>query len=84
MALPHLVHPGENGYLYKPGDVDAMAGYLEKVLTAPPKELERLKRGALRTVEAHDIQRTLDVFEALYRGEKVVDPVTESIPTAPE
>lgn len=83
MALPHLVHPDENGYLYEPGDVDAMAGYLTKVLTAPPKELERLKRGALRTVEAHDIQRTIDVFEAIYRGEKVVDPVTESIPTAP-
>jgi len=79
MALPHLVHPGENGYLYQPGDIDAFAGYLTKVLTAPPQELERLKRGALRTVEAHDIQRTLDVFEALYRGEKVVDPVTESV-----
>ncbi len=83
MALPHLVHPGENGYLYEPGDVDAFAGYLTKVLTAPPKELERLKRGALKTVEPHDIQRTLETFEALYRGEDVVDPVTENIPTAP-
>ena len=64
MALPHLVHPGENGYLYEPGDIDAFAGYLTKVLTAPPKELERLKKGALRTVVAHDIQRTLDMFEA--------------------
>jgi hypothetical protein len=42
-----------------------------------------LKRGALRTVEAHDIERTLDTFEGLYRGETVVDPVTENIPTAP-
>ncbi len=83
MALPHLVHPGENGYLYEPGDIEAFAGYLTKVLTAPPKELERLKRGALRTVEPHDIQRTLDTFEGLYRGETVVDPVTENIPTAP-
>jgi glycosyltransferase involved in cell wall biosynthesis len=83
MALPHLVHPGENGYLYEPGDVDAMAGYLTKVLTAPPAELTRLKKGALKTVKAHDIETTLDTFEALYRGEKVVDPVTESIPSAP-
>lgn len=73
MALPHLVHPGENGYLYEPGDVDALAGYLIDVLTATPDELTRLKNGALRTVEAHDIQRTLDIFEALYRGEEVVD-----------
>jgi glycosyltransferase involved in cell wall biosynthesis len=83
MALPHLVHPGENGYLYEPGDVDAMAGYLERVLKASPTELTRLKKGALKTVEPHDINRTLDTFEALYRGEDVIDPVTESVPTPP-
>lgn len=83
MALPHLVHPGENGYLFEPGDVDAFAGYLEKILKASPAELTRLKKGALKTVEPHDIERTLDTFEALYRGEQVTDPVTESI-TTPE
>jgi glycosyltransferase involved in cell wall biosynthesis len=82
MALPHLVHTGVNGYLYEPGDVDAMAGYLTKVLTASPKELERLKKGSLKAIAPHDIQRTLDTFEALYRGEQVTDPVTENIPTA--
>ena len=25
VALPHLVHDGENGYLFEPGDVDALA-----------------------------------------------------------
>jgi hypothetical protein len=34
-------------------------------------------------VEPHDINRTLDTFEALYRGEDVIDPVTESVPTPP-
>jgi glycosyltransferase involved in cell wall biosynthesis len=77
MALPHLVHPGENGYLYQPGDIDEFAAHLRAVLTAPPAELERLRKGALHTVEAHDIQRTLEIFEALYRGEDVVDPDTE-------
>lgn len=77
MALPHLVHSGENGYLYEPGDIDAFAGHLRRVLTAEPAELERLRQGALRTVESHDIQRTLDIFEALYRGEDVIDPDTE-------
>ena len=83
MALPHLVHPGVNGYLFEPGDIDAFAGYLEQILTASPEELTRLKKGALRTVEPHDIQKTLDTFEALYRGEQVLDPVTESITTLP-
>ncbi len=77
MALPHLVHPGLNGYLYQPGDIDEFARHLRTVLTAAPEELERLRQGALRTVEPHDIQRTLDIFEALYRGETVVDPDTE-------
>ena len=79
MALPHLVHPGVNGFLYEPGDVDALADYLTQVLRMPQNELDRLKRGALKTVVPHDIQRTLDTFEAIYRGEEVTDPVTESI-----
>lgn len=71
MALPHLVHPGENGWLFEPGDVEGFAARLTDVLTAAPDELDRLKRGSLATVEAHDIHRTLDIFEALYRGQPV-------------
>jgi hypothetical protein len=40
-------------------------------------DLLELKRESLRIVEAHDINRTLDTFEALYRGEEVVDPVDD-------
>ncbi|CAN5367474.1 hypothetical protein BH11ACT3_BH11ACT3_10040 [soil metagenome] len=80
MALPHLVHPDVNGYLFEPGNIDQFAEYLTKVLTMPQDELDHLKRGSLRTVEAHDIQRTLDIFEALYRGESVVDVDTEAAP----
>ena len=80
MALPHLVHPDENGYLYQPGDIDEFAGYLDRILRAPEAELTRLKKGALHTVVAHDINRTLDIFESLYRGETVTDPVTDAEP----
>ncbi|WP_456286506.1 glycosyltransferase [Microbacterium sp. JZ70] len=69
VALPHLVHEGENGYLFEPGDVDALAARLTDVLTAAPEERERMQKASLRMVEAHDITRTLDTFEALYRGE---------------
>ncbi|MCC7128560.1 MAG: glycosyltransferase, partial [Microbacteriaceae bacterium] len=77
MALPHLVHPGENGYLFEPGDVDDLADRLEAVLSAPQAELTRLKRNSLKMVAPHDIQNTLTTFERLYRGESVVDPITE-------
>ncbi len=77
MALPHLVHDGENGYLFSPGDVDDLAAKLTTVLTAPAEELDRMKRASLSFIGAHDIERTLTTFESLYRGESVTDPVTE-------
>jgi hypothetical protein len=43
----------------------------------PPKELETMKKASLSFIRGHDITRTLDTFEALYRGEHVVDPDPE-------
>jgi glycosyltransferase involved in cell wall biosynthesis len=77
MALPHLVHEGENGHLYEPGDVDALAAALTDVLTADPARLDQMKRASLAVVADHSMAHTLDVFEALYRGESVAHPVAE-------
>lgn len=77
MALPHLVHTGENGYLFDPEDVDDLAAKLTTVLSASEAELNRMKRNSMKLIVPHDIDRTLTTFERLYRGEAVVDPVTE-------
>jgi len=69
MALPHLVHEGENGHLYQPGDIDAFAAALTDVLTAPPARLDKMKKASLEVVAHHAMGHTLDVFEALYRNE---------------
>lgn len=69
VALPHLVHDGENGYLFPPGDVTVLAERLTTVLTADAAEYERMQRASLDGVAVHDITRTLDTFEALYRDE---------------
>lgn len=82
MALPHLVRPGENGYLYEPGDTLAFAAHLTSVLTATPSEYTEMKKASRRIVAKHDLQATVDAFEALYRGEAVTDPVTEPDPVA--
>ena len=79
MALPHLVHDGENGYLYEPGDVDAFAARLTDVLTAPPEKLEAMKRASLEIVAEHSLDHTVDVFERLYRGLPLEDPIKPSI-----
>jgi len=81
MALPHLVHDGENGYLFEPGDVEEFAARLTDVLTMPEGKLQEFKRESLKIVEAHDINRTISTFEELYRGHKVVEPlIEESLP----
>lgn len=68
MALPHLVHHGENGYLFQAGNDRELAEALTKVLTAAPEEYERMQQASLAAVQTHDIDRTLDTFESLYRG----------------
>ena len=70
MALPHLVHDGDNGYLFEPNDVDMFADRLLKVLTADKKELARLSENSLYLIQSHDIERTLTIFEGLYRGDQ--------------
>ena len=68
MALPHLVHDGDNGYLFKPDDYLDLAEKLRLILEADSAELERLSQNSLHLIQAHDINRTLDIFENLYQG----------------
>ena len=75
MALPHLIHDGDNGYLFPPDDVDALADRLRRILNADQAELDRLSENSLHLIQAHDIERTIKIFEDLYRG------VGESVPT---
>jgi glycosyltransferase involved in cell wall biosynthesis len=77
MALPHLIHDGDNGYLFPPNDVDALADRLRKVLSADQAELNRLSENSLHLIQSHDIKRTLSIFENLYQGIGEVAPTTD-------
>lgn len=68
MALPHLVHDGDNGYLFEPDNVEDLASKIKLILDADEQELERLSQNSLHLIQSHDINRTLDIFENLYRG----------------
>jgi LPXTG-site transpeptidase (sortase) family protein len=68
MALPHLVHDGDNGYLFPPGDVKAFAHQLERVLSADKEELKRLSENSLHLIQSHDIKKTIEIFEKIYLG----------------
>ncbi|MEY4397391.1 MAG: hypothetical protein RLZZ40_1147 [Actinomycetota bacterium] len=69
MALPHLVHDGENGFLYEPRDIDGLAARMRAVLDASEKDYRAFQNESLRIVADHDIQSTLDRFESIYRGD---------------
>jgi glycosyltransferase involved in cell wall biosynthesis len=68
MALPHLVHDGDNGYLFPPDDADALADRLRLILNANQQELNRLSENSLHLIQSHDIERTIRIFENLYVG----------------
>lgn len=65
MALPHLVQPGRNGYLFAPGDV---AGLAEALGTLLGDAVQRRRMGGVsREIAAgHAMERTLATFEVLY------------------
>ncbi len=62
MALPHLVIPRHNGYLYTPDDTPALTRHLTDLLTDPA---QRRRMGHLsRTMVAdHSLNATLGSFE---------------------
>ena len=70
MALPHLVHDGDNGYLFEPDDVEDFSQCLLKIATADQKELNRLSENSIHLIQSHDIKKTLAIFEGLYRGDQ--------------
>ena len=65
MALPHLVHPNDNGWLYTPGNVAELRDHLAKLL-ASPEERHRMGLESQRIVAKHGVDFTLDKYETLY------------------
>lgn len=65
-ALPQLVRPGENGYLFPPTDVAALAEHALRILR-DPTHAAALGEGSLRIAGQHDLRVTVQTFEELYR-----------------
>jgi phosphatidylinositol alpha 1,6-mannosyltransferase len=66
MALPHLVRPGRNGWLYRPGDVTELSARLGALLRDPGLR-RRMGAASRELVAAHDFENTLDTFESIYQ-----------------
>ena len=66
MALPHLVRPGRNGWLYRPGDVSELTTRLTALLGDAALR-RRMGAASRELVAEHAIGATLDRFEGIYR-----------------
>lgn len=65
-ALPELIHHGENGYLFRPGDPEDLARYMIKML----QEQDRwplMGAASMHIAHRHSLDRTITTYERLYQ-----------------
>ena len=72
MALPELVHHGENGYLFADGDYRAAAKFLIKLLEDDKQRLMMAEK-SLEIIKPHDINNTIRQFEKVYEEAIVIN-----------
>lgn len=66
MALPELVHDGENGYLFPAGDSPALARKVIPIIS-DKKLRERMSKKSLEIIKTHDINKIIEEYESLYQ-----------------
>ena len=66
-ALGELVHPGENGFLTRPGLAGDLAGSFD-LLCRDPGLRARMSKAGLRIIADHDQRRLLTLWESIYRA----------------
>ncbi len=79
VALPHLIKNGENGYLFKPGNSEDLAGKL-KILLEDKKLREKMGAKSLDIIRVHDIRSVIPKLEDVYKRvihERLVSPKTQ-------
>ena len=68
-ALGELVHNGENGYLFEPGDIETMGRCIEQVIQNNSLAQE-MGHNSLKLIRRHDISQTVHRFETIYKETK--------------
>lgn len=65
VALPHLIHDSQNGYLFKPGDEFSLAEKLS-ILLNDKRLRQRMGQKSLEIIGEHDIQKTVKKVESAF------------------
>ena len=77
VALPELVTPGSNGYLFKPGDAQDAANYMD-LLASQSECWPAMGKASLERAQPHGLEHTVEQYEMLYQkllsGVPLTDP----------
>ena len=65
VALPELVHPEENGFLFENGDLKQIADGIVKIFSDPALQ-ERMSQKSLEMIQEHDETKIVSRFESFY------------------
>lgn len=65
-ALPELVKIGQNGFLFEPGDTDALAKHLIDLFQNKTKR-QTMAEKSLEIVSKHSLSASISAYEALYQ-----------------
>lgn len=66
VALPELVTPGVNGYLFKRGDPEDAAHYME-LLADQPERWKEMGMASHEKAQVHGLENTVQRYEELYK-----------------
>ncbi|OYD13865.1 hypothetical protein CH333_09640 [candidate division WOR-3 bacterium JGI_Cruoil_03_44_89] len=64
-ALPELVHAGENGYLFEPGDHQDLADKVIKLLSN--KKIIKMGKKSLEIARNHSLKSSIEKYEDIYK-----------------
>jgi glycosyltransferase involved in cell wall biosynthesis len=67
-GVPDVVRDGVDGFLFRPGDVDAAAAGLETLAADPPLRRRLGEAGRARVLERYSVARLVDDVDRLYRA----------------
>jgi glycosyltransferase involved in cell wall biosynthesis len=78
-GIPELVIPGDNGWLFAAGDVDALSDALEACLATPLEEIERMGEAArARSLQRHSIDIEAAKLALLFRDVTTAVPAVKA------
>jgi glycosyltransferase involved in cell wall biosynthesis len=65
VALPELVHDGDNGFLFKVGDTEKIAHSITKIFSDEVLR-QKMAEQSLEIIKKHDIKNVINQFESIY------------------